>query len=80
MNEGIGVFPYPRRRSFEIEPSRRDDGPFDPRYWLPEEVAFCSECVITNQRPNSAGWGMCLDRSFIRRRAGKLGLEFSVTF
>jgi len=24
-----------------------------PRLWLPEDVRFCSHCVISNQRPNS---------------------------
>jgi len=27
---------------------------FSPKYGLPQEVAFCKQCVISNQRPNSA--------------------------
>ena len=26
----------------------------DVKYGLPQEVAFCTRCVISNQRPNSA--------------------------
>ena len=29
-------------------------GPRDTKYGLPEEVKFCTKCVISNQRPNSA--------------------------
>lgn len=32
----------------------QETGPFDVKYGLPEEVAFCRRCVISNQRPNSA--------------------------
>ena len=46
--------PNPRRRPFDIEPFKKDGGPFDPRYGLPPEIAFCKACVISNQRPNSA--------------------------
>jgi N-acetyl sugar amidotransferase len=46
--------PYPRRHLFNIEPFLKAEGPFEPRYGLPEEIAFCSKCVISNQRPNSA--------------------------
>lgn len=46
--------PYPRRRPFGIEPFKKDGGPFDPRYGLPAEIAYCKACVISNQRPNSA--------------------------
>ena len=42
-------------------PSTVDLKPFDPgnnnpeaRYGLPQEIAFCDACVISNQRPNSA--------------------------
>lgn len=46
--------PYPRRRPFDIEPFKKDGSSFEPRYGLPEEIAFCKTCVISNQRPNSA--------------------------
>lgn len=45
---------YPKRREFDIEPFRKSSGPHATRFGLPEEVAFCRECVISNQRPNSA--------------------------
>jgi N-acetyl sugar amidotransferase len=48
------MFPYPRRRELDMEPFRRASGPHPARYGLPPEVAFCSRCVISNQRPNSA--------------------------
>jgi N-acetyl sugar amidotransferase len=32
----------------------KQTGPFDTKYGLPEEVKFCTKCVISNQRPNSA--------------------------
>jgi len=48
------MHPYPRRRHFDIEPFKRDLGSHGTRYGLPEEVAFCRSCVISNQRPNSA--------------------------
>ena len=46
--------PYPRRRPFDIEPFRLDKGDHPTRYGLPRDIAFCSRCVISNQRPNSA--------------------------
>ena len=46
--------PYPRHRPFDIAPFKADVGPFETRYGLPEEVAFCSICGISNQKPNSA--------------------------
>jgi N-acetyl sugar amidotransferase len=46
--------PYPRRRPFDIAPFKADVGPYATRYGLPEEIAFCNSCVISNQRPNSA--------------------------
>lgn len=48
------MHPYPRRREFDLTPFQADQGPHNPRYGLPEEVAFCRSCVISNQRPNSA--------------------------
>lgn len=46
--------PYPRRRPFDIEPFRLDECEHPTRYGLPRDIAFCSRCVISNQRPNSA--------------------------
>lgn len=48
------LIPYPRRRPFDIASFKKDVGPFGTRYGLTEEVAFCKNCVISNQRPNSA--------------------------
>jgi len=48
------MFRYPKRREFDIEPFKRDSDTHDTRYGLPHDVAFCSKCVISNQRPNSA--------------------------
>lgn len=31
-----------------------EDGPLEAYYGLPREVRFCTRCVISNQRPNSA--------------------------
>jgi N-acetyl sugar amidotransferase len=36
-------------KEFEVEKSPRNS-----KYGLPENVAFCNKCVISNQRPNSA--------------------------
>ncbi|WP_241059245.1 hypothetical protein [Achromobacter xylosoxidans] len=48
------MFRYPRRREFDIEPFKKESPPHGTLYGLPEEVAFCQKCVISNQRPNSA--------------------------
>lgn len=45
---------YPRRRQVNINEFKRDRGPHTTRYGLPHEVRFCTRCVISNQRPNSA--------------------------
>lgn len=44
--------PYPR----EVDLSRftMDAKPFEALYGLPSDVQFCTRCVISNQRPNSA--------------------------
>ena len=36
-----------------LEPFTRDEGPFEAKYGLPQEVQFCRKCVMSNQRPNS---------------------------
>jgi N-acetyl sugar amidotransferase len=44
---------YPRLREIELAPFRQER-PNSARYGLPVDVGFCTECVISNQRPNSA--------------------------
>ena len=44
---------YPARREIDLAPFRTAH-PTEARYGLPLDVAFCSRCVISNQRPNSA--------------------------
>jgi N-acetyl sugar amidotransferase len=44
---------YPARREIDLDPFRTDS-PSIALYGLPTEVAYCSKCVISNQRPNSA--------------------------
>jgi N-acetyl sugar amidotransferase len=44
---------YPRRREIDFAPFTQER-PNHARYGLPIEVKFCCECVISNQRPNSA--------------------------
>ena len=31
----------------------KQKGPFETKYGLPEQVKFCRQCVISNQRPTS---------------------------
>jgi N-acetyl sugar amidotransferase len=44
---------YPRLREIELAPFKQER-PNSSRYGLPVDVGFCKECVISNQRPNSA--------------------------
>jgi N-acetyl sugar amidotransferase len=44
---------YPRHRDIELAPFEQER-PNHARYGLPLQVCFCKECVISNQRPNSA--------------------------
>ena len=44
---------YPKRREVIIE-DFKTDVPKKAAYGLPMEVKFCSKCIISNQRPNSA--------------------------
>lgn len=44
---------YPRRREIDLRPFQRAV-PDISRYGLPLQVEYCSHCVISNQRPNSA--------------------------
>lgn len=44
---------YPARREIDLEPFR-SDRPNSALYGLPTEVCHCRNCVISNQRPNSA--------------------------
>ncbi len=43
---------YPNTLRFEAYMA--DEGPFEAKYGLPSEVKYCSRCIISNQRPNSA--------------------------
>lgn len=45
---------YPARRKIDYAKYEKDTGPFEAFYGLPQDVAFCRRCVISNQRPNSA--------------------------
>jgi len=45
---------FPRHRPFSSAPFESPEPQGDPKYGLPAEIAFCSRCVISNQRPNSA--------------------------
>lgn len=45
---------HPRHRHFDLTPFESESGPHPTRYGLPQDVEFCSRCVISNQRPNSA--------------------------
>ena len=45
---------YPKRREFDLQPYEKQGGLLETKYGLPEEVEFCSRCIISNQRPNSA--------------------------
>ena len=45
---------YPRVRPFDKSAFEKPAGQLDAKYGLPKEVKFCSRCVISNQRPNSA--------------------------
>lgn len=39
---------------FDIENYKKEKGELDTYYGLPEDVKFCTKCVISNQRPSSA--------------------------
>jgi N-acetyl sugar amidotransferase len=47
------MLPYSRRRPFDIDLFRKAEN-HQPLYGLPSEIGFCTRCVISNQRPNSA--------------------------
>jgi len=38
----------------DLSPFQTDTPTAEPKYGLPSDVAFCSRCIISNQRPNSA--------------------------
>ena len=44
---------YPVRREIDLD-LFRTDRPDTALYGLPQQVAYCTKCVISNQRPNSA--------------------------
>lgn len=45
---------YPKRRALDPREYEKQGGVLGTKYGLPEEVEFCSRCIISNQRPNSA--------------------------
>lgn len=45
---------YPRRRDVDLTQYTMPEDQLAQYYGLPQEVKFCSRCVISNQRPNSA--------------------------
>jgi len=45
--------PFKAHIEIDTRPHSRDERPFPTKFGLPEEVRFCSRCVISNQRPNS---------------------------
>ncbi|MCF8516736.1 MAG: hypothetical protein K9G72_20610 [Rhodobacteraceae bacterium] len=44
---------YPARREIDLD-LFRTDRPNTALYGLPQEVAFCTKCGVSNQRHNSA--------------------------
>lgn len=44
---------YPKRRDIDFA-AFEGDNPQSTRYGLPADVEFCTKCIISNQRPNSA--------------------------
>ncbi len=45
---------YPRRREINLSQYNLPEDQLPQYYGLPQDVRFCSRCVISNQRPNSA--------------------------
>lgn len=45
---------YPKRRDIDFRPFMSEQAGEEVKYGLPHEVAYCTRCVISNQRPNSA--------------------------
>lgn len=48
------MYLYPKRREFDPTLYLKDTVGEETKYGLPHEVAYCTRCVISNQRPNSA--------------------------
>jgi len=44
----------PRKDQIDLAQYSPDNSDPSTKYGLPQKIAFCSECVISNQRPNSA--------------------------
>jgi N-acetyl sugar amidotransferase len=44
----------PQPQPIDLRQFERPPGELDAKYGLPREVKFCTRCVISNQRPNSA--------------------------
>jgi len=45
--------PDPRKEAIDTEKYSSSNANPDTKYGLPQNIAFCSKCVISNQRPNS---------------------------
>jgi N-acetyl sugar amidotransferase len=45
---------FARQKPIDLATFKQTTGPLPTRYGLPQEVKFCTRCVISNQRPNSA--------------------------
>ena len=41
-------------KAIDLSKFDQPEGQREAKYGLPNEVAFCNNCVISNQRPNSA--------------------------
>ncbi len=54
FEEQLLLKPYPARIGIELDRYSQPEGHREAYYGLPEEVKFCRQCVISNQRPNSA--------------------------
>lgn len=48
------VYLYPKRREFDPTLYLKDTVGEETKYGLPHKVVYCTRCVISNQRPNSA--------------------------
>ena len=45
---------YNRKKNIDLKDFQSTHPQSPPKYGLPEEIQFCKNCVISNQRPNSA--------------------------
>lgn len=49
----MSLSPYPRHIDIDYAQFEVPDGQAEARYGLPRQVRFCTECVMSNQKPNS---------------------------